>query len=81
MLLTKLLFAVFVACLKKNQIGQKIMKPVNAYLARRGFLVSIGTIVDATTPANVHDSQKWGSSYMAMSDADMAILRTHIKKR
>ena len=48
----------FCHLLEKNDIGPQMMKIVNAYLARNGFRVSTGTIVDATTPPNVRDSQK-----------------------
>jgi IS5 family transposase len=33
----------------------------------------------ATTPANVHDSQKWGSSHMVRSEASMEIRRMQQK--
>jgi len=47
--------------LEKNEIGPQMMKLVNSYLARRGFRVSTGTIVDATiiaAPSSTKNKQK-----------------------
>lgn len=47
--------------LEKNDIGPQMMKIVNAYLARKGFRVSTGTIVDATiiaAPSSTKNADK-----------------------